>query len=185
MCMFISSFVSRMPTTWRSCRSPSSQARPNQCSTAGPEPCTTLLLTTTTTTTFSIRHTLLHPLRRHWSPLAGQPVPPLCLPLWLPPRPLPPLQPAYAGTSPQPDSLLRVKPDPPNYHTDPCPSPARTWHATCVRSYVMLTSIQTRGLSTHCRSSPLKEGVHPLAPSAPLVRLDWMEGATEMAEEEM
>lgn len=162
-------FASRTPTIWRSCRSLSSPARPSQCSTADPEPCTTLRLTTTSCTR------RLLPLRLpfiHWNPSVEQPAPPPCLPLQPPPPPRLPPPPASAGMFPHPDFPRRAKHDPLSCPAAPFPSPARTWPATCVRSYVMRTSIRTLGPSTRCRFSPPREAARPPVPSAPSARLD-------------
>lgn len=174
-----------MPMTWRSCRSPSSRARPSRCSTAVPGPCTTLLLLLpTTTTTFSTRRPPPYPLPSRWTPSAGQPAPPPCLLQQPPPPPLPPPPPASVGMSPPPDFQPRARPAHPSCRAAPCPFPARTWPATCVRLYAMLTSIRTRGLSTPCRSSPLREGARQPAPSAPSAQQGSTGRAAEMEEEE-
>lgn len=172
-----------MPTTWQSCRSPSSRARPSQCSTAALEPCTTLLLPTIITITSSTRRPPSHPLPSRWTPSAGQPAPQPCLPLQLPLPPRPPQRPVSAGTSPPPGCRPRARPVPRSWPVVPCPSPARTWPATCVRSSAMLTSIQTRDLLTPCRSSPPRVGARLPAPSAPSVQRGWMEAAAEKGEQ--
>lgn len=181
--MFMCMRLSRTPTIWRSCRSHSSQAQPSRCSTAAPEPCTTLLLPTTTIIIFSTRRPPPHLPPSRWTPSAGQPAPPPCLPQWLPLLPPPPPPPASAGTSHRPDFQLRARLGPPSWHAAPCPSPARTWPAICVRSYVMQTSIRTQGLSTPCRSSPQREGAHQPAHLAPSAQQGWTGGVGEMGEE--
>lgn len=167
--------VSRMPTTWLSCRSLSSPVQPSQCSTAAPEPCTTLRLTT-----ISYTRRLLRPPFIHWTLSVEQPAPPPFLRLQPPPPPLPPRPQASAGTSPHPDFPHRARHDPLSCPVAPSPSPARTWPATCVRSYAMQTSIRTLGPSTRCRFSPLRAEARLPVPSAPSARLDWTEEAVAM-----
>lgn len=68
-------------------------------------------------------------------------------------------------------------PAPPSSHARACPSPARTWHATCVRSSGMPNNTQTLHPLTRFRCSLPKVVVLRLVLSAPLALLVWMRAA--------